>query len=226
MLQTRFGRTLTGAAVSVAALLGLAGPAQATLYKGAWDPAFGSPFTNLGWNGSAIYDIPTGCVPTGAGTVVLTSSTCAGMSTVSAEVGLYSLTGPASSETLTFDSAFVITKAVYVNGTLVEVDTGFSATQDASIPAATLAGGLLQYEFALAFTAHGAELFYTADLGCLDCKFSLDMTPVNNSWYCGVSDYFNNPAVVTITPVPEPSTYALMLAGLGAVGFVARRRRQ
>lgn len=31
--------------------------------------------------------------------------------------------------------------------------------------------------------------------------------------------------VVGITPVPEPSTYALLLAGLGVVGFVARRRR-
>jgi hypothetical protein len=29
-----------------------------------------------------------------------------------------------------------------------------------------------------------------------------------------------------VTPVPEPETYALMLAGLGAVGFVARRRRR
>ena len=30
---------------------------------------------------------------------------------------------------------------------------------------------------------------------------------------------------VTAAPVPEPETYALMLAGLGLVGFAARRRR-
>jgi PEP-CTERM motif len=29
----------------------------------------------------------------------------------------------------------------------------------------------------------------------------------------------------TVAAIPEPSTYALLLAGLGAVGFVARRRR-
>ena len=30
---------------------------------------------------------------------------------------------------------------------------------------------------------------------------------------------------LVLTPVPEPETYALMLAGLGVVGFVAARRR-
>ncbi|MFM2057203.1 MAG: hypothetical protein RLY71_1588 [Pseudomonadota bacterium] len=29
----------------------------------------------------------------------------------------------------------------------------------------------------------------------------------------------------SITPVPEPETYAMMLAGLGALGFMGRRRK-
>lgn len=32
--------------------------------------------------------------------------------------------------------------------------------------------------------------------------------------------------VSAVSPVPEPSTYALMIAGLGLVGFVAHRRRK
>ena len=32
--------------------------------------------------------------------------------------------------------------------------------------------------------------------------------------------------LLVTNPVPEPETYALMLAGLGLVGFMARRRRQ
>lgn len=40
-------------------------------------------------------------------------------------------------------------------------------------------------------------------------------------------DHFARPNGMTylIAPIPEPSTYALMLAGLAAVGFVARRRK-
>jgi hypothetical protein len=29
-----------------------------------------------------------------------------------------------------------------------------------------------------------------------------------------------------LQPIPEPETYAMMLAGLGLIGFVANRRRR
>ncbi|SEO40461.1 PEP-CTERM protein-sorting domain-containing protein [Duganella sp. CF517] len=37
--------------------------------------------------------------------------------------------------------------------------------------------------------------------------------------------HLSGPAAVT-TPVPEPETYGMMLAGLGVLGFIARRKRQ
>ena len=41
----------------------------------------------------------------------------------------------------------------------------------------------------------------------------------------GGGDPATFPVGSNVAPVPEPETYALMLAGLGAVGFVARRRK-
>jgi len=42
----------------------------------------------------------------------------------------------------------------------------------------------------------------------------------------GLSDsYGGSLDKVSLTPVPEPGTYALMLGGLAAMGFIARRRR-
>jgi PEP-CTERM motif len=43
----------------------------------------------------------------------------------------------------------------------------------------------------------------------------------------GPETFFVGNAAGSVTPpIPEPETYALMLAGLGVVGFVARRRRR
>jgi hypothetical protein len=53
-----------------------------------------------------------------------------------------------------------------------------------------------------------------------------------NDWSKGLSTDNGAPrvwgteALASVTAVPEPQTYVLMLAGLGAVGFVAYRRRR
>jgi len=58
-------------------------------------------------------------------------------------------------------------------------------------------------------------------------SFVYDLTP---GLYSAVTLTFSNDTAMgfdnfSVTAVPEPETYALMLAGLGVVGFVARRRK-
>jgi hypothetical protein len=58
-----------------------------------------------------------------------------------------------------------------------------------------------------------------ADFGVSSAPFTVVLTgtPGRNAIYSGE---------LTVSLVPEPGTYALLAAGLGIVGLVARRRRQ
>jgi hypothetical protein len=65
-------------------------------------------------------------------------------------------------------------------------------------------------------TTHGAFDFFINDVS------------VTTTEAAAVTGTIRNVVLLTPTPqspVPEPETYALFLAGLGALGFVARRRR-
>ncbi len=84
----------------------------------------------------------------------------------------------------------------------------------------------------------GARTFTTGSLGFAvsngDQSFSqyVQFSALAGSKITGLSfnnaparDAFESANYSLTAPVPEPETYALMLAGLGVVGFVARRRR-
>lgn len=60
---------------------------------------------------------------------------------------------------------------------------------------------------------------YLNDAGSYSGRDLFAVTKLSNGSY---QDY----VTVTALPVPEPTTYALMMAGLLAVGFVSNRRRQ
>lgn len=71
-----------------------------------------------------------------------------------------------------------------------------------------------------AFTASGSNWVYTGPVA--DAVHHITF---NYSLPTGNFAQYTATAVMTAAPIPEPETYAMMLAGLGALGFVARRRQ-
>jgi hypothetical protein len=61
--------------------------------------------------------------------------------------------------------------------------------------------------------------FQSLSSGGTAAYFAADVIGQGNTGAVGVTDG-------PVPGIPEPETYALMLAGLGAIGFMARRRRQ
>jgi len=67
------------------------------------------------------------------------------------------------------------------------------------------------------FTTFGSE-YFAGFTGLTSLQFS--GTGTNNARYVGIDNLS-----LTIAPVPEPETYAMLLAGLGLIAAVARKRK-
>ncbi len=208
-----------------------AGQASAASYSVSLDPAFGGTvFPTLSWEAEGVIDVPAACLAQGNGAyddVAL----CAGTVFTSMSVTFYETGDLGGPEQQTFN---VNLGPVSINGLdifgnqLVGVSAGFFSDFGPSCPGDASCGiaGNGLYSFALILTGGGINnnsgsiaygLNPTTGGASAVCSAIFGI-----SRNCGVSTV--NPTVL-ITPVPEPETYALMLAGLAAVGFMARRRR-
>jgi hypothetical protein len=226
MSKKSLGSSMLGAAACVAALLGLADAAQAKVYPGAWDPAFGGIFgtstTGLGWKGTGDFFIPDACEASSGW--ILNSAGCSGgaMAVTNVQLSFYDVATSAVVET--FSLAPVPIYQMFWSGSAIKgVDSGFYAAVTPSNPAsmALAGGGLYSFHMRFEFVASPAgapsvQLYFTEGSQNPICVLLKSC-----SGNYGASE---NRAILTV--VPEPASYALMLGGLIAVGAIVRRRRR
>jgi PEP-CTERM motif len=217
MSKSRVKSVFLGAAFSVAAIVGVAGPAEAAVYNGSWDPAYGAPFPNLYWKAEGTFFIPDACLASGDGT--FGAGACVGLDITSMTLGFYQNAGGSPGallESFALNTAGVINSYVISNHQFTGINTNYFAPVTGTVPQA----GSGDYGFSLVLynnTLAQLEYFTPATQSTL-------CLPGSSANFCGFSA---NAAVGTITPaIPEPGTYALLAGGLVAIGFGVRRRRR
>ena len=207
MFISRLTKTFAGFAVFVAAAFGAVGSAQAAVYHGVFDPDFGGAFTGLDWSGSILFDVPDACLASASANATIG---CPGAVLQSATVTFSGL----GNETLDF-SAHLAGAILGVTFDSSSEVSGINTSFISSVQSTTLASNKF---FNLLFSGSSVLLSYMP--GANDspgCAFIPGSA-------CGFSTTLPGHGM-TVSLVPEPSTYALLLAGLGVVGFLARRRR-
>ena len=255
MLMSMLNKPVACAAMLAAIGLGAIAPAHALTVGAKWDPRYGAPFLgpdlsseadDMWWSGSASMYIPTECV---AGSVAGQTLTCAGMLLQNAKNFLtigergtlidtlnFGATGTVKINSVTFD-AF---------GQVKSIDTNyFEPLIQGSAPQFNVD----QYEFSFGISSLGALLFHLDPDGITkhvhghddDDRFwngvgkghlaKLCPPPgriKTSTTSCGFSENFGIMTFdqIVYAAVPEPGTYALLLAASGAAAFSMRRRRR
>lgn len=229
MWNASLKKLMSSGLMTAAALFGAASPAQAVVYVGNWDPAFGSIFPNLGFRGTATFDLPVACDGQ-TGPFLNSAPGCGGglMQITSASVDLYDVSAPLLVlQTMNFTSPGAITSVSLLTPLLAPTElTAVNSTFSNGVLGTILQSkiGMNSYDFYLRFSGTTATLGYAAIGASIERCTGGQRRP--NDELCGFSDF---PPTVKFTQftaaIPEPETYALMLAGLAGLAFVTRRQR-
>lgn len=201
------------ATVAMASMFGIAAPAKAVIWSGAWDPAFGSAFPELGWRGEATFFLPDACLAEQGWVFNFESCSSFGMKILSAEVEFYKLsdpTNPAFHETLSFDvPSSAVMSMKLDNGVLTGVLGSFLYSRPSTLP---IAGGPYT-DFVLFFEDDLARMGFVSNPpeGPRTSGFS-DKSPADGSPF------------ITFRVVPEPGVWSLLL--LCAAALLLMRRGQ
>lgn len=201
------------AALLMAAGIAFSAPSQAVIVVGAWDPAFGPAFPELGWRGEAKFFIPDACLAESGWVFNFESCSSGGMKVLSAEVDFYKLsdpTNPVFQETLLFNDPTSLVLAMRIENGLL---AGLYATFDYFVPSTLAIAGGPYTDFVLLFEDDLARMAFVSD-------------PPNGPKTRGISDRStpDGSPFITFRVVPEPGS--LVLAGLVllGIGVVTRRR--
>ena len=117
---------------------------------------------------------------------------------------------------------FTVTTPATFNGSITTVVNG---TQDVDFTSIVVTPGAFAFASLL---GDPVEVWATpaAGFGLTPGVYTLTLSGTNSA---SIGSYAGNLALtpgLPVTSMPEPETYAMLLAGLGLMGFVVRRRKQ
>jgi hypothetical protein len=120
----------------------------------------------------------------------------------------------------------IVPGGTFSNVTLAASDGEWGTATNGPTSSSGTCQGTATAAFCFAATDKGASTASPIEMvfNFTDAALNLGGPHVQVSWDVK-GNHFSEVVPVT-APVPEPQTYALMLAGLGVVGWVARRRKQ